>query len=154
MSIRSGCFQEKKFPCCSSVIVITELVAIGTECSAAHFMEVTLWTPVVTSFFLSFSHYDFDLDKTIYLFTAGRYEFSNKGADVFIEALARLNHYLKVLHFWFLCIMRNNVWHPSQYLKRLFKGSFILERKRKFSLKFFYIRAKAMLLLMGKFVTP
>ena len=51
---------------------------------------------MVTNFFLSFSHYDFDLDKTIYLFTAGRYEFSNKGADVFIEALARLNHYLKV----------------------------------------------------------
>ncbi len=24
-----------------------------------------------------------------------RYEFSNKGADLFIEALARLNHYLK-----------------------------------------------------------
>lgn len=40
-------------------------------------------------------HYDFDLDKTIYLFTAGRYEFSNKGGDFFIEALARLNYYLK-----------------------------------------------------------
>lgn len=43
-----------------------------------------------------YGHYDFDLDKTLYLFTAGRYEFSNKGADMFIEALARLNHYLKV----------------------------------------------------------
>ncbi|OWF47958.1 glycogen [starch] synthase [Mizuhopecten yessoensis] len=42
-----------------------------------------------------YGHYDFDLDKTLYLFTAGRYEFSNKGADVFIEALARLNHFLK-----------------------------------------------------------
>ncbi|XP_064635665.1 glycogen [starch] synthase-like isoform X3 [Lineus longissimus] len=42
-----------------------------------------------------YSHYDFDLDKTLYFFIAGRYEFSNKGADVFIEALARLNHYLK-----------------------------------------------------------
>ncbi|XP_033751719.1 glycogen [starch] synthase-like [Pecten maximus] len=42
-----------------------------------------------------YGHYDFELDKTLYLFTAGRYEFSNKGADVFIEALARLNHYLK-----------------------------------------------------------
>lgn len=41
-------------------------------------------------------HYDFDLDKTLYLFIAGRYEFSNKGADVFIEALARLNYMLKV----------------------------------------------------------
>jgi glycogen(starch) synthase len=40
-------------------------------------------------------HYDFDLDKTLYCFIAGRYEFSNKGADLFIESLARLNHYLK-----------------------------------------------------------
>ncbi|XP_064599653.1 glycogen [starch] synthase-like isoform X2 [Liolophura sinensis] len=43
-------------------------------------------------------HYDFDLDKTLYFFTAGRYEFSNKGADMFIESLARLNHYLKSIH--------------------------------------------------------
>ncbi|KAL1451740.1 hypothetical protein WDU94_006090 [Cyamophila willieti] len=28
-------------------------------------------------------------------FVRGRYEFTNKGADVFIESLARLNHYLK-----------------------------------------------------------
>ncbi|CAI4222014.1 unnamed protein product [Auanema sp. JU1783] len=40
-------------------------------------------------------HLDFDLDKTLYFFTAGRYEFSNKGGDLFIESLARLNHYLK-----------------------------------------------------------
>ena len=43
-----------------------------------------------------YGHYDFDLDKTLYFFIAGRYEFSNKGADMFIEALSRLNHYLKV----------------------------------------------------------
>jgi len=43
-----------------------------------------------------FRHFDFDLDKTLYFFIAGRYEFGNKGADLFIEALARLNHYLKV----------------------------------------------------------
>jgi glycogen(starch) synthase len=42
-----------------------------------------------------YGHYDFDLDKTLYLFSAGRYEFSNKGADMFIESLARLNHMLK-----------------------------------------------------------
>lgn len=42
-----------------------------------------------------YGHYDFDLDKTLYLFTAGRYEFSNKGADMFIESLARLNHMLQ-----------------------------------------------------------
>jgi glycogen(starch) synthase len=43
-----------------------------------------------------FSHYDFDLDKTLYLFSAGRYEFINKGADMFIESLARLNYFLQV----------------------------------------------------------
>jgi len=42
-----------------------------------------------------YGHYDFDLDKTLYLFTAGRYEFTNKGADMFIESLARLNHMLQ-----------------------------------------------------------
>lgn len=42
-----------------------------------------------------YGHFDLDLDKTLYLFIAGRYEYSNKGADVFIEALARLNHRMK-----------------------------------------------------------
>ncbi|CBY35466.1 unnamed protein product [Oikopleura dioica] len=38
-----------------------------------------------------YGHLDFDLDNTIYMFTAGRYEYRNKGIDLFIEALARLN---------------------------------------------------------------
>ncbi|XP_014749320.1 PREDICTED: glycogen [starch] synthase, muscle-like, partial [Sturnus vulgaris] len=41
-------------------------------------------------------HLDFDLDKTLFFFIAGRYEFSNKGADIFLEALARLNYLLRV----------------------------------------------------------
>lgn len=45
-----------------------------------------------------YGHFDFNLDKTLYFFIAGRYEYSNKGADIFIEALARLNHYLKSQH--------------------------------------------------------
>ncbi|CAH0549333.1 unnamed protein product [Brassicogethes aeneus] len=45
-----------------------------------------------------YGHFNFDLDKTLYFFIAGRYEFGNKGADIFIEALARLNHYLKSTH--------------------------------------------------------
>lgn len=40
--------------------------------------------------------FDFDLDNTLYFFMAGRYEYKNKGADMFIEALARLNYRLKV----------------------------------------------------------
>ena len=42
-----------------------------------------------------FPSYTFDLDRTIYFFTSGRYEFRNKGFDVAIEALARLNWRLK-----------------------------------------------------------
>jgi len=42
-----------------------------------------------------FPSYTFDLDRTLYLFTSGRYEYRNKGMDLFIEALARLNHRLK-----------------------------------------------------------
>lgn len=44
-----------------------------------------------------YGHFDLDLDKTLYMFIAGRYEYSNKGADMFIEALSRLNHKLKVV---------------------------------------------------------
>lgn len=42
-----------------------------------------------------FQSYSFDLDKTIYLFTSGRYEFRNKGFDLTLEALWRLNEKLK-----------------------------------------------------------
>ncbi len=42
-----------------------------------------------------FQSYAFDLDKTLYFFTSGRYEFRNKGFDVTIEALHRLNQRLK-----------------------------------------------------------
>ncbi|KAL8933570.1 MAG: hypothetical protein Q9216_006305 [Gyalolechia sp. 2 TL-2023] len=39
---------------------------------------------------------DFDPENTLYFFTSGRYEYRNKGVDMFIESLARLNHRLKV----------------------------------------------------------
>eukprot|EP01111_Echinosteliopsis_oligospora_P015713 TRINITY_DN6296_c0_g1_i1.p1 TRINITY_DN6296_c0_g1~~TRINITY_DN6296_c0_g1_i1.p1 ORF type:complete len:630 (-),score=190.40 TRINITY_DN6296_c0_g1_i1:91-1980(-) len=42
-----------------------------------------------------FGHYDFDLDNTLYFFTAGRYEYFNKGVDMYIDALAGLNDLLK-----------------------------------------------------------
>jgi glycogen synthase len=42
-----------------------------------------------------FPSYSFDLDNTLYLFTSGRYEYLNKGMDITIEALARLNHRLR-----------------------------------------------------------
>ncbi len=42
-----------------------------------------------------FPSYHFDLDKTLYFFTSGRYEYRNKGFDLIIEALSRLNYRLK-----------------------------------------------------------
>ncbi|KAI9846332.1 MAG: glycogen synthase isoform 1 [Sclerophora amabilis] len=42
-----------------------------------------------------YGHNDFEPENTLYLFTAGRYEYRNKGVDMFIESLARLNHRLK-----------------------------------------------------------
>jgi glycogen(starch) synthase len=42
-----------------------------------------------------FPCYSFDLDKTIYLFTSGRYEYRNKGMDLYIEALYRLRERLR-----------------------------------------------------------
>jgi glycogen synthase len=42
-----------------------------------------------------FPSYSFDLDKTLYFFTSGRFEPRNKGFDVCLEAAARLNAELK-----------------------------------------------------------
>jgi len=42
-----------------------------------------------------FQSYAFDLDKTLYFFTSGRYEYHNKGFDLTLEALARLNYRLR-----------------------------------------------------------
>ena len=36
-----------------------------------------------------YGHYDFDLENTVYFFTAGRYEYQNKGVDMLLESLAR-----------------------------------------------------------------
>jgi glycogen(starch) synthase len=47
----------------------------------------------VTGYF--FPSYSFDLDRTLYCFTSGRYEYGNKGFDLTIEALARLNWRMK-----------------------------------------------------------
>lgn len=44
-----------------------------------------------------YGHYDFDLDNTLYFFTAGRYEYRNKGLDMYIESLHRKFSFLR---FW------------------------------------------------------
>ncbi|XP_056409803.1 glycogen [starch] synthase, liver-like [Hyla sarda] len=43
-----------------------------------------------------YGHLDFNLDKTLFFFIAGRYEYMNKGADIFLESLSRLNFLLRV----------------------------------------------------------
>ncbi|XP_073418386.1 glycogen [starch] synthase, liver-like isoform X2 [Dendrobates tinctorius] len=43
-----------------------------------------------------YGHLDFTLEKTLFFFIAGRYEYSNKGADIFLESLSRLNFLLRV----------------------------------------------------------
>lgn len=42
-----------------------------------------------------FGSYEFDLDETLYFILAGRYEYRNKGIDLFIESLYRLNRMLR-----------------------------------------------------------
>jgi glycogen(starch) synthase len=42
-----------------------------------------------------FQSYSFNLDKTLYFFTSGRYEYKNKGFDLTLEALVHLNEQLK-----------------------------------------------------------
>lgn len=42
-----------------------------------------------------FQTYSFNLEKTLYFVTSGRYEFKNKGFDLTLEALCRLNKKLK-----------------------------------------------------------
>ncbi len=44
-----------------------------------------------------FPSYTFDLNNTLYFFTSGRYEYRNKGMDLFIEAMYRLNQRMKTL---------------------------------------------------------
>ncbi len=42
-----------------------------------------------------FGSYTFDFDNTLYFFTSGRYEYVNKGYDLTLEALYRLNEKMK-----------------------------------------------------------
>lgn len=55
-----------------------------------------------------FPHYNIDLKNTLFFFTASRYEFHNKGLDIFIESLGKLNERMKkensrktaIVFFW------------------------------------------------------
>jgi glycogen(starch) synthase len=42
-----------------------------------------------------FPYYNLDLKNTLFFFTASRYEFHNKGLDIMIESLGKLNQKMK-----------------------------------------------------------
>ena len=42
-----------------------------------------------------FPYYSIDLEHSLLLYLSGRYEFSNKGIDIFIDALGRINNEMK-----------------------------------------------------------
>ena len=78
-----------------------------------------------------YGHYDFDLDNTLYFFTSGRYEYHNKGVDMFIEALHRLNERLRrensdvtVVAFIIMPAATNN------FCVEALKGHFMIEELR------------------------
>lgn len=58
-----------------------------------------------------FPYQTFNLDETLFYYTSGRYEYINKGMDLTLEALAKLNHHLKeegskktIIMFFFLLV--------------------------------------------------
>ncbi|MBN2485936.1 MAG: glycogen/starch synthase [Bacteroidales bacterium] len=74
-----------------------------------------------------FQSYSFDLNKTVYFFTSGRYEYKNKGYDLVLEALARLN------------------WKMKQANTNLTVVTFIITRNPFYSMNSDVLRSKAML---------
>ncbi len=63
------------------------------EASIRHIQNRTKLREFIMYYF--FPYYSFDLEKTLIYFICGRYEFKDKGVDVFIRALAKLNQRLK-----------------------------------------------------------
>ncbi len=63
------------------------------ETSIKHRENRDIIREFVSYFF--FPHYYFDLEETLFFFIVGRYEFKNKGIDIFIKALGKLNDKLK-----------------------------------------------------------
>ncbi len=63
------------------------------EASIKHKLLKSKIRKFLISYFFPFYH--FDLDDTLFFFLAGRYEFHDKGIDVYIKALGKLNEELK-----------------------------------------------------------
>ncbi|MBW2995616.1 glycogen/starch synthase [Candidatus Woesearchaeota archaeon] len=76
------------------------------EIAIAHRQSRAKIKEMVATYFLPYQN--FDLDNTYFYYIFGRYEFRNKGIDIFIRALGQLNNKLKqdksektiVAYFW------------------------------------------------------
>ncbi len=76
------------------------------ECSIKHRQSRDVIRDFLAYYF--FPYYTFDLEQSLIFFIVGRYEFKNKGIDLFIKALGKLNEQLKkegskktvVVFFW------------------------------------------------------
>lgn len=91
-----------------------------------------------------FPYYSFDLDKTLFYFTSGRYEFQNKGMDIFVEALGQLNRKLIeersdktiVVFFWVIMgkgTVRSDVMENKSFYQHVkstvdWQGKYLLQR--------------------------
>lgn len=78
--------------------------------------------------YMFFPHYVFDLDKTLFFFTSGRYEYQNKGMDVLVDSLAALNNRLKqektdvtVVVFFWVIMGRSGVRHDVLESKNFYQ---------------------------------
>jgi hypothetical protein len=73
------------------MLMLAELILLSTR----RLLLADLYTILLAGHFYGHIGPEWDMDKTLYFFTAGRYEFVNKGCDLYLESLARLNHMLK-----------------------------------------------------------
>jgi glycogen(starch) synthase len=63
------------------------------EASIAHRQHRDRYREFLSAFF--FPYYKFDLEQSLMFFILGRYEFKNKGIDIFIKSLGELNQKMK-----------------------------------------------------------
>ncbi|MBU0535715.1 MAG: glycosyltransferase [Nanoarchaeota archaeon] len=103
------------------------------ECAIKHRRNREIIREFIAYYF--FPHYTFELENTLLFFIVGRYEFKNKGIDIFIKSLARLNEMMKkenskktvVAFFWIprevhgakfeLSLDKNNFYQVKEFIE-------------------------------------
>ncbi len=82
-------------------------------------------------------YYEFDVKNTLLIFTSGRFEFRNKGIDVFIDSLGKLNQILKgmktkkhiVAFIWIPCETRGEKGEVMENISLFNRAEEIIERE-------------------------